>query len=191
MVCSFANELSVGTDPIKSGIANVSNRGFAPIEVQSDDCRRHHGKARMFRSHLMNRTIGPLNRQLHQVFDIIAIAELMTKCLLQNVDGCLRGDLASLGAADAIGDRKDPMLGIGNKRIFIHGPLLTQTAIGHGSDLDLVGRRWCAHWTASKAMGLSTGRFTRATAFASCALRCEKAISIPNMAKLVIKLNPP
>src|SRR5436305_1589269 len=115
----------------------------------------------------------------------------MTKCLLQNVNSRLRSDLAGLRAADAIGDRKNAMLDIGNKRIFIHGPLLTQAAIGNGSDLDLVCGRWCAHWTASKAMGLSTGRFTRATAFASCALRCEKAISIPNMAKLVIKLNPP
>src|SRR5260370_1851405 len=191
MVCSFAKELSVGTDAIESGIANVSNRGATAIDVQSDDCRRHHGKARMFRGHLMDRAIGPLNRQLHQIFDIIAVTELMTKCLLQNVDSCLRRDLAGLRAADAIGDRKDVMLGIGDKRIFIHWPLLAQAAIGDGSDLDLVCGRWCAHWTASKAMGLSTGRFTRATAFASCALRCEKAISIPNMAKLVIKLNPP
>src|SRR5256885_8914654 len=191
MVCSFADQLSVGANAIKSGITNVSNRGSTAIEVQSDDGRRHHGKARMFRGHLMDRTIGSLNRQLHQVLDIIAIAELMTKCLLQNIYGCLRCDLAGLRATDAIGDRKDAMLGIGDERIFVHWPLLTQAAIGDGSDLDLVCGRWCAHWTASKVMGLSTGRFIRATAFASCALRCEKAISIPSMAKLVIKLNPP
>src|SRR2546430_1576200 len=142
MVCSFADQLSVGSNAIESGIADMSNRGSAAIEVQRDDGRRHHGKARMFRGHLMDRTIGPLNRQLHQVFDIIAITELMTKCLLQNVDGCLRGDLAGLRAADTIRDRKDAMLGIGDERIFIHWPLLTQAAIGDRSDLDLVCGRW-------------------------------------------------
>src|SRR6266508_4338437 len=191
MVRSFAKEFSVGTDTIQPGITHVTDRCRAAVDVQSHDRRRHHRKARMFCGHLMDRAVGALNRKLHQILAVVTIANLMSKCFLQNVDGCLRCHFARFRAADSVRYSEDMMLCIGDERVFVHGALFAQAAIRNRSYLDFVRRHWCAHWTASKAMGLSTGRFTFATALASCAFRCENAISIPSMAKLVIKLNPP
>src|SRR6266446_1709363 len=145
----------------------------------------------MLGSHLMDGAVRPLNGQLHQVFNVFAVGDLIPETVVQNIDGLLRSDLARIRATDAVGDHKDAAGGIGQKRVLVHRPLLAQSSIADRSDLDIVCGFWCAHWTASRAIASSDPRLARATALASWALRWEKAINIPSMAKLVIKLNPP
>src|SRR6185369_12842375 len=96
-----------------------------------------------------------------------------------------------IGASHAIGNHKDAASAICQERVLVHWSLFAEAAITDRSDLNLVCWFGCAHWTASSARALSGSRLVRATALASWALRCEKAINIPSMAKLVIKLNPP
>ena len=65
MIFSFAVQFSVRTQPIKSRVADMSNRRAVTIEMQRDHCRGHHREARIVHRHLVNRTVRALNRQLH------------------------------------------------------------------------------------------------------------------------------
>src|SRR5262252_2868121 len=159
--------------------------------MERDDGRRHHREARILRSHLVNRAVGALNRQLHQVLDVLAILNPVAKGFVENVDGRLRSHFAGIGAADAIGNHKDAAFGIGEKRVFVKRTFFAQSAIRNRSDVEIILGRRTAHSTASKAIDGSGSCSILATARASKALRCEKAINIPSMAKLVIKLKPP
>jgi hypothetical protein len=85
--------------------------------MKRDDRRRHHRKLRVLLGHLVNRSVGPLNRQLHQVFDVSAVG-LMTKRFIEHFDRGLRSDFAGFGAADAVGYREDRALrGRAEKRL--------------------------------------------------------------------------
>jgi len=57
--------------------------------------------------HLMDRSVGALNRQFHQVFDVVAVVDPVTKRFAENIDGGLGRDLTGLCAADAVGYGKD------------------------------------------------------------------------------------
>src|SRR4051794_27397758 len=75
--------------------------------------------------------------------------------------------------------------------VFVQGTTLVKAAIRQRCGLDLEGFGFFAHCTASSLRGeelLATGlsRMTLSRAF-----RFENAISIPNIAKLVIRLKPP
>src|SRR6266849_6430456 len=164
---------------------------FQAGEVQSHHGRGHHRKTRMLSRHLMNRAVRSLNGQLHQVFSVFAVFEFVKERFSQNIDGSLRSDFSGISAANSIGNQKNAALGVSQERILVHRPLFAQAAIRNRSSSDLVCRRRFTHCTASRSRSLSGSRLTRAIALASFALRWENAINIPNMAKLVIKLNPP
>src|SRR6185503_4107406 len=161
------------------------------LDMERHNRRSHHGKTRMLPRHLVDRAVGALNGQLHQILDVIAVADAVTKGFVEHIDRGLRSDFARFGAAHSVRHGKNAALVIGQKRIFIHWPFLVQAAVADRRRGDLICGHGCAHSTASNSIWLSGSRLTRANAFASCALRCENAINIPSMAKLVIRLNPP
>src|SRR5215218_257698 len=138
----------------------------------------------------MNRSIRTLDRELHQVLYISTVC-LVTKCFFENFDGRLRCDFTRFSSTDAISHSEDRAFGIVQKSIFVQGTTLVQPTVRQGSGLDLQGFGLFAHCTASSLRGeelLATGlsRMTRSRAF-----RFENAISIPSIAKLVIRLKPP
>ena len=55
----------------------------------------------MLLGHLVNGSIGALNGELHQVFDI-SVLRLVAKCFIENFDGSLRCHFTSFGATDAV-----------------------------------------------------------------------------------------
>src|SRR5437773_12500548 len=139
----------------------------------------------------MNRAVRPLNRQLHQVFRVVSSSQSITESFVQDVDCGSRGDFSGFRTTHAIGDREKSTCGIGQKRIFVHRPLFTEAPVANRSDLDFVCWSRSTHCTASNSMFSSGVRRACLIATASFAFRCEKAINIPSIAKLVIKLNPP
>src|SRR5258706_6627707 len=145
----------------------------------------------MLGGHLMDSTVSSLNGELHQVFHIFASADPVRESLVQNVNRFLRSDFARIGAPDTVGNHENATFSVGQKRIFVQGPLLAQATITDRCNLNFFCGYRRAHWTASRAIPSSDSRRVRPTALASWALRCEKAINMPSMAKLVIKLNPP
>jgi hypothetical protein len=140
MILGLAPQFAVRRQPVKSRIANVTNRGAITIEVQRDDGGGHHRKARILSCHLMDRAVGPLNGQLHQIFNVFAVGNLLAKRIVENIDRSLRSDLARVGAAHAIGDDKDAARRVSEIRIFIERPLVAETAIGNRSNLNLICR---------------------------------------------------
>ena len=140
MIFSLAQQFAVGSQSIKSRITNVTNRCAVPIEVQRDDGRGHHREARILSGHLMDRAVGTLNGQLHQIFDVFAVGNLLAKRIVENVYRSLRGDLARIRAADTVGYDKDAARRISEIRIFIERPLVAETAIGNRSNLNLICR---------------------------------------------------
>ena len=152
-------------------------------------------KLRMLARHAMDGGVGALNGDLHQVFHVVAVA-LMAERLVQDFDGRLRRDLSGLGAADAVGDGEDAALGVRQERVFVERAALVQAPVGDDRGLDFDCRRWSASLNCLRKLDrlASSSRCRASDAAArpaSRALRCEKAISIPSMAKLVIRLKPP
>src|SRR5574341_1025182 len=115
----------------------------------------------------------------------------MPKRFVKHIDGRLRRDFTGFRATDTISDGKDAALVIAQYRILVQWPLLVQAAVADACGFQIVCRCGCAHSTASSLIWLSGSRFTRASARASTAFRCENAINIPSIAKLVIRLKPP
>src|SRR5215831_18273103 len=188
MVVGFAMETSVRRNPVKARIADVPDSGAMTVEMERDHRGGHHRETRIVLGHLVNRAVGPLNRKLHQVFDVITVTDLVLESVVQNIDRGLRSDFAGLSATHPIGDHKNSARSVNQIRIFIQRPLFAEAAIGYRANFDLC---CSAHSTASRCIGLSGSRVILATARASCALRCEKAMSMPSIPKLVIRLKPP
>jgi hypothetical protein len=113
----------------------VAKRGFQAVKMEGDDGGGHHRKAGMFGRHLVDGTVGSLNREFHQIFDVIAVLHPVAKGFLEHIDGCLRSDLARLGAADSIGNSKDSAFMIGQERVFVQRALLVEAAIADRSNL--------------------------------------------------------
>ena len=65
----------------------------------------------MFTRHLMDRGVGALDGQLHQVFDIGAI-HLVTKRLVQDFNRSPGSHLTSFGSTNAVCHRKNAALTI-------------------------------------------------------------------------------
>ena len=84
----------------------------------------------MLLGHLVNRSVGALNRELHQVFNVGAVG-LMTKRFIENFDRSLRSNFAGFRAADAVGDRKDPTFAVCKKRVFVERASFVQPAVGN------------------------------------------------------------
>src|SRR6185295_8520561 len=101
MILSFAQEFSGRSQTVKPRIANVADRRYVVSDMQSDNGRGHHGEPRVLLGHLMNRSIGALNRELHQVFDI-SIFDPMTKGFIEYFDCGLGSNFAGFSAAHAI-----------------------------------------------------------------------------------------
>ena len=101
----------------------MAKRRFKSVDVQSNNRCGHHRKARVLTSHLMDRAVGSLNSQLHQIFYVVAITDAMSKRFLENVNSRLRSYFAGLRAADAISDCKYASIMISQKRILVNGTL--------------------------------------------------------------------
>src|SRR5512145_1222449 len=76
------------------------------LEMESNYRSCHHRKLGMLLGHLVNGSVGSLNRKLHQIFNISAIL-LVSKCFLENFDRSLGCDLTSFCTTDAISHRED------------------------------------------------------------------------------------
>ena len=96
--------------------------------MKRDDRRRHHRKLRVLLGHLVNRSIGALNGELHQVFDVSAVG-LVTKRFIENFDRRLRRDFTCFCAADAVCYSEDRALRIVQKGVFIQRATFVQAAI--------------------------------------------------------------
>src|SRR5262249_29295680 len=123
-----------------------------------------------------------------QIFSVVAVSKFLPESLIENVDGSCRGNFAGFRAADTVCNDEDAASSISEVRVFIQRTLRIQSTIADRCDVKIsLG----AHCTASGPN--SSGARGRAgkPPRASCALRCEKAINIPSIVKLVIKLNPP
>src|SRR5262249_10414319 len=171
MVLGFALKLAVRSNAIQTRVAHVSEGCAIAVNVKSDDGRRHHGKARMLRRHLMNGTVRALNRQFHQIFRIVAVTKFVTKGFVKYFDGCLGSHLAGFRAADAVGDCKKPARGVSQKRIFVERSFFADAAIANRSDLEFVSRSSSAHCPASSSTFSSTGWRTCLMATTSFAFR--------------------
>src|SRR5258705_4020354 len=152
----------------------------------------------MVLGHLMDRSVCSLNRKFHQVFNVSAL-QPMTKCFIQDFDRRLRRNFARLRATNAVRHGKDPAFAVRQKRVFIQRTLFVQTAIADSKRLQRGTSRLricnlvigLAHSTASSFNDERGSLRGPLASIVSRALRWEKAISIPNMAKLVMRLNPP
>src|SRR5438128_8921619 len=118
----------------------------------------------MLGGHLMNRAVGALNRELHQVFNVVAVANAVTECFVQDIDRRLRSYFAGLRAANSISHGKDAALPIAEKRILVQRPLIIQAAIADRRALNFFRWRSCAHSTASNSIWLSGSCLVRAIA---------------------------
>ena len=119
----------------------VTGNGRAiSVEMERHHSRRHHREARIVESHLMDRTVRALNRQLHQVFDVFAVGKLLTKGFVQDIHCRLRSHFACVGAANSIGNDKDAALAVRQKRVFVQRPLLAQATIRDRANVDMVRR---------------------------------------------------
>ena len=159
--------------------------------MKRDDRRRHHRKLRVLLGHLMDRGVGALNRELHQVFDVSAV-DLMTKRLVEHFDGSLRSDFTGFGAADAISYRKDRALADrARKESSFSGRRSFSPRSESGCGLNLEGFRRLRSLHRLQLKGRRTLCHRPIRYDTSRAFRFENAINIPNIAKLVIKLKPP
>jgi hypothetical protein len=111
MVFRLTMQFTVGAETIKARVSDVSDGGDVPVQVKRNDGCRHRGELRLFKRHTVYGVVGALNRNLHQVFYVSAV-NLMTKGFVQNFNRRLRGDFASLRAANAVGDCEDATLGV-------------------------------------------------------------------------------
>ena len=71
------------------------------LEMEANDRGGHHRKLGVVLGHLVNGSIRPLNRKLHQVFDVGAI-HLVAKRFIEHFNRRLRGNFSRLRAADAV-----------------------------------------------------------------------------------------
>src|SRR6185369_10946055 len=111
----------------------------------------------------------------------------------------LRGHFTRFRATHAIGHGKDSAFAVGKKRVFIQRALFAEAAIGDRKGLQRRAARLricklvigLAHSTASN---FNDDRGSLRGPLASIESRSwgwEKAISFPNLAKLVMRRNPP
>src|SRR6266851_8647357 len=168
----------------------MSDGGNVSIQVQGDDSGGHHLKLLVVLRHLVDRGIRPLNGQLHEVFDVCSV-HVMAKSFIEHLNRGLRSNFSCLSPAYAVSYCEYSAFDIGQEGIFIQRPPFIETAIRKRRTMDYDGFLVFAHCTASnlsEEVGLTVGL---SAITLSRALRFEKAINIPNIAKLVIKLNPP
>jgi len=101
VIFSFAVQLSVRSETVKSGIADMSEGRNVAFEVERNDGCGHHRKLRVLLGHLVNGGVGTLNRELHQVFHVGAV-NLVAKRFVEHLDRCLRRNFACFRAAYAV-----------------------------------------------------------------------------------------
>jgi hypothetical protein len=96
--------------------------------MERHDRGGHHRELRVILGHLVDRGVGPLDGELHQVFNVGAVF-LMTKSFIKNFDGGLRCDLAGFRSADAVGDSEDSTRAVMQECVFVKGAALVEPAV--------------------------------------------------------------
>ena len=144
VVIGLAAQLAVRRDAVEARVADVADGGAQAVEVERDDCGRHHGEARLLARHTVDRVVGALDGDLHKVFDVLA-GVVLAERLGENFDGGLRRDLARLRAAHAVCDGEDAVLRVVEHRVFVERSLLAQAAIRYGRRLYGQGRGVFCH----------------------------------------------
>jgi hypothetical protein len=76
----------------------------------------------------MDRSVGPLNSEFHQVFDIGA-SNLVSESFIEYFNCGLRGNFAGLRTAYTISHGKNRSLSVSKVSVFIQGSTLIQSSV--------------------------------------------------------------
>ena len=123
MIFGLAVQRAVGREAIETRVADVAEGRAPAVQMERNDGRGHHRKVALLVCELIDRGIGALDGQLHQVLYVVA-GLVMAKRFVQHVHGRLRCNLAGLRAAHAIGDGEDAPRRVEQIRIFVERSFL-------------------------------------------------------------------
>src|ERR1044071_9495826 len=124
-----------GGHSVEARVADVADRGAQAFEVERDDGRRHHRELRLLARELVDGVVRALYGYLHQVFGVLALA-VVGEGFGEDFYRGLRGDLARLRAAHAVGDGEDAPLGVAEHRVLVLRPLLAESAVCYRGRLE-------------------------------------------------------
>src|SRR5687767_640351 len=108
----------------------MSDRCYITFEIKGDDRSGHRRELRKVDSHLVDRTIGMIDRHSEKLLGI-RVRSLVRDCLGKQFHGHLRCEIAGVCSTDAISNHEYSVLRELCKRILVLRALFTEPAVGY------------------------------------------------------------